>query len=147
MELYQIVQLVIAVIIVALYFIKKFTGVDVLKSIIMSRPVIAALQVACDAVYNIWPERKELKTVSVIMRAAIEGAQIAEKAWKLGNLAKEERNAYAKTLIKETLDKAGIEITPQISMIVDGIIEAVCMILPHEKNHDAPVPEICGENI
>lgn len=147
MELYQIVQLVIAVIIVALYFIKKFTGVDVLKSIVMSRPVIAALQVACDAVYNIWPERKELKTVSVVMRAAIEGAQIAEKAWKLGNLAKEERNAYAKTLIKETLDKAGIEITPQISMIVDGIIEAVCMILPHEKNHDAPVPEICGDNI
>ena len=147
MELYQIVQLVIAVIIVTLYFIKKFTGVDVLKSIVMSRPVIAALQVACDAVYNIWPERKELKTVSVIMRAAIEGAQIAEKAWKLGNLAKEERNAYAKTLIKETLDKAGIEITPQISMIVDGIIEAVCMILPHEKNHDAPVPEIYSENI
>lgn len=113
----------------------------------LSRPVIIALQAACDAVYNIWPERKELKTVSIVMRAAIEGAQIAEQAWKLGNLAKEERNAYAKSLVKETLGKAGIEITPQIAMIIDGIIEAVCMVLPHEKNHDAPVPEICGENV
>ena len=147
MELYQIVLIVIAVIIAALYFVKKFTGIDILKSIVLSRPVIVALQTACDAIYNIWPERKELKTVSTVMRAAIEGAQIAEKAWKLGNLAKEERNAYAKSLVKETLDKAGIEITPQISMIVDGIIEAVCMVLPHEKNHDAPVPEIYGENI
>lgn len=147
MELYQIVLIVIAVIIAVLYFIKKFTGIDILKSIVLSRPVIAALQTTCDAIYNIWPERKELKTVSTVMKAAIEGAQIAEKAWKLGNLAKEERNAYAKSLVKETLDKAGIEITPQISMIVDGIIEAVCMVLPHEKNHDAPVPEIYGENI
>ena len=147
MELYQIILLVIAAIIVVLYFVKKFTGVDVLKSIMLSRPVIIALQAACDAVYNIWPERKELKTVSIVMRAAIEGAQIAEQAWKLGNLAKEERNAYAKSLVKETLGKAGIEITPQIAMIIDGIIEAVCMVLPHEKNHDAPVPEICGENV
>lgn len=147
MELYQIVLIVIAVIIIALYFVKRFTGIDILKSIVLSRPVIIALQAACDAVYNIWPERKELKTVSTVMRAAIEGAQIAEKAWKLGNLPKEERNSYAKTLIKETLGNAGIDITPQISMIVDGIIEAVCMVLPHEKNHDAPVPEICGENL
>ena len=132
---------------VILYFIKRFTGIDILKRIVLSRPVIAGLQVACDAIYNIWPERKELKTVSTVMKAAIEGAEIAEKAWKLGNLAKQERNAYAKTLIKETLDKAGIEITPQIAMIIDGVIEAVCMVLPHEKNHDAPVPEICGENV
>ena len=151
MEVYQIVQIVIAAIIAVLYFIKRFTGIDVLKNIAMSRPVIIALQGACDAVYNIWPERKELKTVSTVMKAAIEGAQIAEKAWKMGNLTKEERNPYAKSLVKETLGNAGIEITPQIAMIVDGIIEAVCMVLPHEKKdpveENENVPEIRGDKM
>ena len=73
---------------------------------------------------------------------------MAEKAWKLGELTKEERNPYAKTIIKETLAEAGIEVTPQISMIVDGIIEAVCFVLPHEKkNEDENVPIIRGEEI
>jgi len=118
---------------------------------VLSRPVIAGLQAACDAVYNIWPERKELKTVSTVMKAAIEGAEIAEKAWKLGNLTKEERNPYAKSLVKETLGNAGIEITPQIAMIIDGIIEAVCIVLPHEKKapeeENENVPEIRGDKM
>ena len=82
------------------------------------------------------------------MQAAIKGAEIAEKAWKMGNLTKEERNPYAKALVKETLTNAGIEITPQITMIVDGVIEAVCFVLPHEKkNEDENVPIIRGEKI
>lgn len=83
------------------------------------------------------------------MKAAIEGAEIAEQAWKIGNLDKDERNTYAKKLIKETLSKAGIAITPQIEMIVSGIIEAVCMVLPHEKNNEnepvMPVPVVRGD--
>lgn len=83
------------------------------------------------------------------MKAAIEGAEIAEKAWKMGNLEKDERNAYAKKLVKETLDKAGIEITPQVELIVAGVIEAVCIVLPHEKKEAyeevSAVPVIRGD--
>lgn len=82
---------------------------------------------------NLWPDRKELKVVHTVMKAAIEGAEIAEKAWKLGNIPKDERNAFAKGLVKETLEKAGIVITPQIEMIIAGAIEATCIVLPHEK--------------
>ena len=83
------------------------------------------------------------------MNAAIEGAEIAEKAWKMGNLDKDERNAYAKKLVKETLAKAGIEITPQVELIISGVIEAVCIILPHNKNkteeETTAVPAIRGD--
>ena len=58
----------------------------------------------------------------------------------MGELDKEQRNAYAKTLIKDTLGKIGITITPQIEMIVNGAIEAVCIVLPHEKNGWEEVP-------
>lgn len=149
MELYQILLIVFAGIAAILYFVKRFSGIDLLKNVMLSRPVLAAQEKACDAVYNIWPERKELKTVSTVIKAAIKGTEMAEKAWKLGNLTKEERNPYAKTIIKESLADAGIEITPQIAMIVDGIIEAVCFVLPHAKKEEESenVPEIRGKNV
>lgn len=99
-----------------------------------------------EAVYKIWPNKAELKTVHTIMLAAIDAAEVAEKAWKMGNLEADERNAFAKKLVKETLEKAGINVTPQIELIIGGIIEAACMVLPHGDHLDSPVPTIRGEN-
>ena len=139
MELYQIALIWMAVIIALLYFLKRFKGIDHLKNIAYCRPVLVALGTAAETVAKIWPERKELKIINTIMRAAIEAAETAEKAWKMGNLAKDERNAYAKALVKETLRKIGVEITDKVAAIIDGAIEATCMILPHEKQ---PEPEV-----
>ena len=128
------------VIVAALYIYKRITGKDILRGIMLSRPVVAALGAAVEAVCNIWPDKKILKIIHTVMKAGIEGAEIAEKAWKMGNLEKDERNAYAKKLVKETLAKAGIEITPQIELIIGGVIEAVCILLPHEnKKEDAEI--------
>lgn len=66
-----------------------------------------------------------------MLEAAGEGAETAEELWKLGELPKEERNAYAKEIAAEVLTKAGIEVTDQIQMIIDGAIEMVCMLMPH----------------
>lgn len=149
MELYQVILQVLAAIVAGLYIYKRITGKDILRNIMISRPVVLAQGATAEAIYNIWPDKKELKVVHTIMKAAIEGAEIAEKAWKMGNLDKDERNAYAKKLVKETLSKAGIEITPQVEMIVSGIIEAVCIVLPHEKKDDeekvTAVPVIRGD--
>lgn len=143
-DVYQIVQLALGTIVAGLYVYKKITGKDVLRHVMLSRPVIKALGVAVEAVYKVWPEKAVLKIVYIIMNAAIEGAEIAEKAWQMGNLEDDERNAYAKKFVKETLGKADIIVTPQIDMIVNGIIEAVCMILPHQ-NKTPVVPVIVGE--
>ena len=136
MELYQIILLVLAAIVAGLYIYKRITGKDILRGIMLSRPVVSALGAAVEAVCNIWPDKKILKTIHTVMKAAIEGAEIAEKAWKMGNLEKDERNAYAKKLVKETLAKAGIEVTPQVELIVSGVIEAVCILLPHEQKRE-----------
>lgn len=136
MELYQIILLVLAAIVAGLYIYKRITGKDILRGIMLSRPVVSALGAAVEAVCNIWPDKKILKTIHTVMKAAIEGAEIAEKAWKMGNLEKDERNAYAKKLVKETLAKAGIEVTPQVELIVSGVIEAVCILLPHEQKQE-----------
>ena len=122
------------VIAAALYIYKRVTGKDILRSIMLSRPIITAIGGAVEAVYKIWPDKKPLKIVYIIVNAAIEGAEIAEKAWQIGNIEKEDRNAFAKTLVKDTLNKAGITITPQVEAIIAGIIEAVCIVLPHNQD-------------
>lgn len=150
-NVYQIIQLVLAVIVAGLYIYKRITGKDVLRSIMLSRPVVKAVGAAVEAVYHIWPEKQALKVVYTIMNAAIDATEIAEKAWQMGNIAKEERNTFAKKLVQETLVKAGIEITPQVEMIVAGVIEAVCIVLPHtDKDEEddspaTPIPVVRGD--
>ena len=142
MELYQIILQILGIIVAGFYIYKRISGKDILRGVMLSRPVIAALGTTTQAIYNIWPDTKELKIVNTIMNAAIDGAELAEKAWKMGNLEKDERNVYAKKLVKETLTKAGIEVTPQIEMIVSGIIEAVCIVLPHSKDTNENEQEV-----
>lgn len=49
----------------------------------------------------------------------------------MGELAREERNGYAKALARDVLETAGIEVTPPIEAIISGVIEMTCMVLPH----------------
>lgn len=123
----------IGVIIAGLYIYKRFTGVDILKNIALLRPVIDAMAAAVAAVYKVLPHKESEDIVEKIAKAAVKGAEMAEAAWKAGKLPKEERNAYAKKWIADTLFEAGIEITDQVKAIIDGAIEATCMILPHES--------------
>ena len=85
-----------AAVIAGLYIYKKVTGKDLLRHVMLSRPVVAALGSTVQAIYKIWPDKSELKIVNTVMNAAIEATEIAEKAWKMGNLKKDERNPYAK---------------------------------------------------
>ena len=142
MELYQIILLVLAAIVAGLYIYRRVTGVDVLKNILLTKPVLVALGGVTQALYHIWPQKKELRIVNIVTQASIEAAEVAEKAWKIGNLNKEDRNTFAKNLVKDTLRRAGIEITDQVSAVIDGAIEAACIVFPHEPK---PEPEVVGD--
>lgn len=107
-----------------------------LKNIALIRPVINAVAAAAKAVYNVLPGKEKVKELDTVVDVAVKAAEMAEKAWKMGSLEKEERNAYAKKLVAEALAEAGIEITDQVKMIIDGAIEATCMILPHVSHKD-----------
>lgn len=52
--------------------------------------------------------------MQTVVDAAVKGAEMAEQAWKLGSLEKEDRNVYAKKLVADALAEAGITVTPQI---------------------------------
>lgn len=130
MEMYQIVLLVVASGIAVLYLIQRFTGINYIEKIVQWKPVQAAITALVKAVEGILPS-DYFKTIVAVLEASGEGAKTAEELWKIGQLPKEERNAYAKKLTAEVLEKAGIEVTEQIQMIIDGAIEMVCMLMPH----------------
>ena len=113
-----------------LYVYKKITGTDVLKMIIMSRPVIVAFTAVIEALYKIVPS-ETLRVIKTILNAAVDATELAEKAWLMGQLKREERNPVAKQLAREVLEKAGIEVTAQVEAIISGVIEMTCMVLPH----------------
>lgn len=71
----------------------------------------------------------------------MDAAELAEKAWLLGKLAKEERNPFAKEMAYDLLKAVDVEVTPQIEAIISGIIEMTCMVLPHGVTPDSEAPE------
>ena len=130
METYQIVVLILAGILCIIYIAQRMTGHHILETVIQWKPVLASITALVKAVSNILPSAY-FKTVIAVLEAAGEGAETAEELWKLGELPKDERNAEAKAIAAEILEKAGIDVTEQIQMIIDGAIEMVCMLMPH----------------
>ena len=130
MELYQIIQLVLALVVAGLVIYKRCTGTDLLKMVVMSKPVVVALTAVIEALYKLVPS-KTLKVIKTVLNAAVDATEFAEQAWLAGNLSREERNPKAKELAREMLEKAGIEVTSQIEAIINGVIEMTCMVLPH----------------
>ena len=137
MELHHIVQSVFAAIVVGLHIYKRVTGVDLLKMLVMSKPVIISLTAVIEALYNVIPNETQ-RIIKTVLNASVEGTELAEKAWLLGNLEREERNPFAKEVAYDLLETVGIEITAQIEAIVAGIIEMTCMVLPHGVKPEEP---------
>lgn len=98
--------------------------------IVMSRPVVVALTAVIDALYKLVPS-ETLRVIKTILNAAVDATEVAEKAWLMGELPREERNPYAKQLALKVLEMAGIEVTAQVEAIISGVIEMTCMVLPH----------------
>lgn len=130
MEWYNVQLAVLFFAVMALYLYKRFTGTDLLKTVVMSKPVLVAQTSVINALYNVIPN-ETLRVIKLALNAGVEATEMAEKAWLMGDLAKEERNGYAKTLAREMLQALGIEVTTQVEVIIAGVIEMACMVLPH----------------
>lgn len=135
MNAYEITLLCVIGAIVAVWLVDRFTGGHITEKIIQWHPVLAALTALTSAVSAVLPS-SYFATLNVILKAVCDGTVTAEQLWKMDKPPKEERNAYAKLLIGEKLAAAGIEVTPQIEQVIDGVIAIVCMLMPHESDND-----------
>lgn len=130
MDLSSIILLVIAGISLVLFCVSKIWGINLMSYILQAKPVLSTIISIISAVSNLLPS-KYLKIALTVAQAAAKGAVAAEELWKIGELPKEERNAYAKTWAENTLTEANIEVTEQMKIIISGVIEVACILLPH----------------
>lgn len=127
---YVITFCIIAVAAAIIYVVGKFYKKDFLTWLVQCKPIIAALGGVVEALSAQMPS-EQMNRILVVIKAATDGAQTAEKLWLMGQLPREERNARAKEIAKEAIEQAGFEVTDQIQMIISGVIEIVCILLPH----------------
>lgn len=133
MSVEGIVLLCVVATVFIVWLIDRFTGGKITAKIIQWHPTLAALSALVSAVAAVLPS-SYFATLSVVLKAVSDGTVTAEKLWKMGELQKEDRNAYAKNLISDALAAAGIEVTDQILQVIDGVIAIVCMLMPHEED-------------
>jgi len=131
MDIYQIVFISIIAVILVLSLIDVFTKHAIVRKVFQWKPVLAAATALAGAVAAVLPSSK-FGIAATVLNAASEATQKAEMLYKEALIDKEDRNRYAKELIKVALDNAKIEMTPQIQEVIDGCIAVVCMLMPHD---------------
>ena len=141
MDTYQIIFICVFAIALVIYLTDRFTGHKILFYVVQWRPVLVAMTAFCDAVANALPS-SYFYTAAMVLKAASDAAQQAEKLYLMGELPKEERNEYAQLLIASALRDAGIGVTEQIQEIIDGCIAVVCMLMPHGIEPIVPEGEL-----
>ena len=83
---------------------------------------------------SIVPNNPILNTIKIIEKYAKIGVYHSEQLYIDSKLNGEERNDKAKETIYSVLKELKINITPNISKIIDGAIEAEVLALGHSKN-------------
>lgn len=131
MELYHIVLLAVGALLLALIGLAYLYKKNYLKYSKLITPVISALNNVLTAVGNIFPGNKAIKTIAAVISASIEAAGYAETLWLQGEIDKTMRPQYAAQYINILMERAGIEVTDSINVIIDGVIAVTCYLMPH----------------
>ena len=136
MELYQIVLLIVGALLLILIGLAYLYKKNYLKYSKLITPILDALNKVLKAVGNIFPASKMLNTIKTIIVASIEAAGYAENLWLQGEIDKSMRPKYAAEYVNILLERAGIKITNNITIIIDGIIALTCYLMPHYSSQE-----------
>lgn len=136
MNIYHIIFLCFVSAIFVVYLIDRYTGHKLTLAIIQWKPAIVALCALVKAIAAVLPS-SYFSIVSVVLEAASDATQEAEKLYMMNQIPKEERNEYAQRMIVDILEQANIHVDTQIQQIIDGCIAVVCMLMPHGVEPEA----------
>lgn len=131
MEFSSIVFIILGTLLLGGLVACAYFGKDYLRYHKVFSPVLEILCNCIKGISGMMPNNATLLALSVVLNAAVEATELAEKLWLNGVLDKEQRNLYAKNYIAGILEKANIKPDANINSIVDGVIAFVCYLLPH----------------
>ena len=126
----MIVAFVGLIIAVVLPFLKR-KGVDVDDVLITMKTTLATANSAMETLRPFIPEGKGVDTFDKIMAAAHVGVANAEQLNIIGKLAPEDRKEAARQYINDAVKLMGVDVTPEVSKLIDGAIEAEVLDIGH----------------
>lgn len=95
-----------------------------------------------EALKTIFPQNAAISLIDKIIDYAQIGVEKAEQLYYINEITGDQRKEEALNFVYQSLELAGIEVTPQIEAVVEGCIEAAVMGLGHSiKELPAPVNE------
>ena len=130
MNTYQICFLLLAACYALLFLFERFTGRAIFVKIKDKLPIAEAVRLLAVAIDGVYPS-EYFDWATSVMDAAVNATKKAEDLWKSGEIPKEERGEYCKSVLMQTLEEAGVDTNQQTEEIAQGAIALTCMLLPH----------------
>lgn len=123
---------------IAIPYVKK-KGISLDDYLSKATGITTQVDQAFDTIKPFLPQGPYVEIIDKILEWAKVGVKEAEQLYHIGELKDEERKQEAKDYIKNILQLAKVEITPEVEKIIDGAIEASVLELGHKKAAEATV--------
>ncbi len=111
----------------------KRKGVNIQEIITAINNAASKIDGSVKVIKPILSQSPTLNTIDKVLNIVKIGVNNAEQLYHLEEIDQSMRKNAATDYITSTLDAAGIKITPEISRIIDGAIEANVFALGHKK--------------
>jgi len=126
--------LVVTVVLVAIIVILPklvAKGVNVAASIATAKNALNTSNEIIQVADKLIPDNPAINILKTIETYAAKGVGGAEQLYISSQLAADQRNAKAKEIVNAALTVLDVKVTPEISTVIDGAIQAEVLALPH----------------
>ena len=123
--------LAVALIVFALYPLLKKRGVKTNELMQAAIKGLTGINGVTDTLKVIFPQNAVISIVDKIIDYAEIAVQRAEQLYHINEIEGLDRKAEAISFTYQSLELAGIKITPEVKAVVDGCIEAAVMGIGH----------------
>ena len=131
----------VGLIISVIFPLLRKKGVDVDEILSSTKDALAAVNNTMETLRPFLPEGESADTFDKIMVAAHIGVANAEQLSHIGKLDPGERKTAARQYINDAVKLMGVEVTPEVSRLIDGAIEAEVLDIGHKLLTEAPQKE------
>ena len=109
-------------------------GIDVSGLLDKAAITVSAMDTVTDTIKTLFPATPGLDLIDKILEYANRAVASAEQMYKTSQIPEEKRKDEATALVYAFLEAAGVTVTEELKLIIDGSIEAAVFALP--KTHD-----------
>ena len=111
-------------------------GVDVGASIATAREALSTLNATIEVVKPLLPDNGASAILDTITKVAGTAVGQAEQLYHIEKLDGEDRKDAARSYIVQALEISGVEVTPEVDVLIEGAIQSEVLKLGHKSKQE-----------